>query len=374
MQEVIEMKTSRSSSVPVTVVGTGNVGKQLLLRLIDRPPFSVIAVCNLEGSVINTGGFSAEEIRRFLYNDQLDSFDGAQSHKTADQIGNELAAANNNRPVIVADVTADDLGQEHLSWLKLGFRVATANKKPVTDTQWLWNKLMAFGPSRYRFECTCGAGLPVISSIRDLLAVGDKILSIRAAASGSLGHIMCDCERHKFLSSRDIGQAILHAKKSGYTEPDPRDDLSCMDLARKALILSRLIGHQLELDDIAVESLVPPPLRKIPLDLFLERLQEGRGLDDLRAEFAEARRCGQKLRCLFEMRSCDDRKRHGIKVGVQALPADDSIAGLSYAENLFVIKSDLYDSLVLKVGGPGAGRGVTAAGVLADMLHLAASM
>jgi homoserine dehydrogenase len=207
-----------------------------------------------------------------------------------------------------------------------------------------------------------------------LLAVGDKILSIRAAASGSLGYIMSACEQHEHLSSRDIGQAILHAKKSGYTEPDPRDDLSCMDLARKALILSRLIGHQLELTDIAVENLMPPSLRKIPLDLFLERLQEGRGLDDLRAEFAEARRCGQKLRCLFQMQRCDDSKRHGIKVGVQALPADDSIAGLSYAENLFVIQSGLYDGLKLKIGGPGAGGGVTAAGVLADMLHLASSM
>ena len=368
------MKTSRSSSVPVAVVGTGNVGKQLLLRLIDRPPFSVIAVCNLEGSVINTGGFSAKEIRRFLYNDQLDSFDGAQSHKTADQIGNELAAANNNRPVIVADVTADDLGQEHLSWLELGFRVATANKKPVTDTQWLWNKLMAFGPSRYRFECTCGAGLPVISSIRDLLAVGDEILNIRAAASGSLGYIMSACEGHHPLLQQDIGQAILDAKWNGYTEPDPRDDLSCMDLARKALILARLIGHELELQDIDVQNLVPPSLGKLPLEQFTKRLKEGRGLGSLQAEFNAARSKHQKPRCLFELSHCDNNNWFGIKVGFRTLSPVDPIAGLSYAENLFVIQSNLYDGLKLKIGGPGAGGGVTAAGVLADMLHLADKM
>eukprot|EP00898_Chlorokybus_atmophyticus_P002276 jgi/Chlat1/3049/Chrsp208S03295 len=151
-----------------------------------------------------------------------------------------------------------------------GYAVITANKRPVTGTCSMsqYRRLSTF-PTRLGLESTVGAGLPVIACLDTLMRAGDEVKRVQGALSGTLGYLMTALEE-----GRAFSKAVMAAKAAGYTEPDPRDDLSGTDVARKALILGRRLGWDLELDQVQVESLVPPELASVDVDTFLERVKE----------------------------------------------------------------------------------------------------
>jgi len=159
--------------------------------------------------------------------------------------------------------------------------------------------------------------------------------------------------------------ALKTAMRLGYTEPDPRDDLSGMDVARKALILGRLIGFSGEISNVEVESLVPVALREVPLDVFLSRLSEADG--EWEQRIREAREAGTVLRYRATVTKRDAR------VGIVAVDAKSSLAGLAGTDNHFSFTTRRYRANPLVITGPGAGAAVTAAGVLNDVLKLAGS-
>jgi aspartokinase/homoserine dehydrogenase 1 len=209
-------------------------------------------------------------------------------------------------------------------------------------------------------EATVGAGLPIIDTIQKLTESGDRVLRIEGCPSGTLGYLFGEMGR-----GTPFSDALRAAMKLGYTEPDPRDDLSGMDVARKALILGRLIGFPGELSDIAVESLVADSLRDIPLEEFLQRVQEVDEEWDRRIE--EAREKGAVLRYRATV------TRQKVRVGVVAVDATSSLASLTGTDNQFSFTTKRYRTNPLVITGPGAGAGVTAAGVLNDVLKLAGS-
>jgi homoserine dehydrogenase len=208
-----------------------------------------------------------------------------------------------------------------------------------------------------RYEATAGAGLPVLDTLAKLQEAGDRIEEIQGAFSGTLGYIMTALEKGARFSD-----AVREAWKLGYTEPDPRDDLSGTDVARKALILARTLGRRLELSDIALESLYTPAVDHAEPARFVENLK---ALDDTFADkVARASREGKVLRYVARI------GKRAIRVGVEAVPAGSPLGRLHGTDNTVVIRSKRYTTNPLVVTGPGAGAGVTAAGVLNDIVAI----
>lgn len=207
-----------------------------------------------------------------------------------------------------------------------------------------------------------GAGLPIIQTLRDLLDTGDELLAIEGIFSGTLAYLF-----NRFDGSLPFSDLVKEALEKGYTEPDPRDDLSGLDVARKLVILAREAGWELSLEQVQIESLVPKHLQEISRDAFLQRLPEMDALMNARLQSALAER--QVLRHVARL----DRSGRA-SVGVQSLPNDHTFAHLKLTDNIVQFTTKRYANNPLVVQGPGAGPEVTAAGVFADLLRVATSM
>ena len=236
-----------------------------------------------------------------------------------------------------------------------------ANKRPLggplADAKSLLD-LAATQGRRMLHETTVGAGLPIIDTFHKLVESGDRVLKIEGCTSGTLGFLLDEVSKGKKFS-----EALKRAMQLGFTEPDARDDLSGMDVARKALILARLIGYQGELKDIAVESLVPDALRSVSRDDFVARIPEMDALWETRAR--QARDKGQVWRYVARI------SRQRVTVSLQAVPLSSPFAALKGTDNQVVFTTMRYRENPLVITGPGAGPQVTAAGVVNDVLKLA---
>lgn len=271
--------------------------------------------------------------------------------------------------VVVADTGAgDETAPVLAAALRQGAGVVLANKAPLA-LPWddpagsvLWGESGPLG--RLRYEATCGAGLPVISTLRTLLDTGDTITEIQGTLSGTLGAIFSDV-----AGGSSFGAAVRAAKENGYTEPDPRDDLSGLDVARKALILARTIGRTDNLTDLQIESLVPDALAGSDVDVptFLDRI--GEQDEAMAARAAEARANQATLK--YIARVTPEGK---IEVGVRPVPLASVLGALQGPENIVTFHTTRYDRYPLAVSGPGAGAGVTAAGVIGDILDVAKTL
>ncbi|KAK9279801.1 hypothetical protein L1049_013483 [Liquidambar formosana] len=241
----------------------------------------------------------------------------------------------------------------------LGCCVVLANKKPLTSTMEDYDKLVSH-PRRIRHESTVGAGLPVIVSLKRILSSGDPVHRIVGSLSGTLGYVMSEVEDEKPFS-----EVVKAAKRLGYTEPDPRDDLSGMDVARKALILARLLGSRINLDNIKIESLYPEEMGPSVMSVE-DFLVSGLLLldKDIKERVEKASSNGNVLRyvCVIEGSRCE--------VGIQELPKSSPLGRLRGSDNVLEIYSRCYSEQPLVIQGAGAGNDTTAAGVLADILDI----
>jgi aspartokinase/homoserine dehydrogenase 1 len=337
----------------LAVFGHGLVGKALL-RMLDeaRPAFPdldlrISLVAGSSRAVFEADGLPAGEVEARLAN---------ASSRSSDQ---ELIAALSARrfaDVIVVDVTAGELGDLHVAALKAGFHVVTANKRPLSGSMEAWRELFAARDAsgmRYGYETTFGAGLPVLHTLKDLLATGDRLRRVEGCFSGTLGFLCTQLDR-----GVDLREAVADAQARGFTEPDPRDDLSGLDVARKALIVARSLGRSLELGDVALEPFVPGLERGLEAAL-------SEAAPAMAARVDEARSRGEVLRYVARI---DD---SGVSVGLRAVPAGSATGSLVGPDNILVFTTARYAENPLVVRGPGAGAEVTAAGVLGDVLRIA---
>lgn len=262
---------------------------------------------------------------------------------------------------VVVDATAsEDVAGWHTQWLARGVHVVTANKlgqgaqlaraREISDC-------CAESGARYGDSATVGAGLPLLSSLRALRAGGDRIHRIEGVLSGSLAWLF---DRHD--GQRPFSASVLEALAAGYTEPDPRVDLSGEDVRRKLLILARASGLSLDASQVQVESLVPPALAALPLDQALQSLEL---LDaPLHARWREATGSGRVLRFVGSVDA------QGARVELQALEGAHPLAQGAGTDNRVAIHSDRYRDQPLLIQGPGAGAEVTAAALLDDVLRI----
>ncbi|AEC01657.1 bifunctional aspartate kinase/homoserine dehydrogenase I [Parasphaerochaeta coccoides] len=265
---------------------------------------------------------------------------------------------------VIFDCSASgELPRNYVSWLEKGAHIITPNKKAGAGPYGLYDKLMKTCRStgrRFLYEATVGAGLPVISTLQDLVRTGDRVHRIEGIVSGTLAWLFSQYDGSKPFSS-----LVREAREMGYTEPDPRDDLSGMDVARKTVILARELGYTVETADLQVTSLVPEQLCNMDVPLFMARLQE---MDvPMEKLFKEAEARGEKLRYVGQI---DGNGR--CSVSLNSYPAEHPFAQTVGTNNVICFTTDRYHEFPLVITGPGAGKEVTAGGVFADLLRLCA--
>jgi aspartokinase/homoserine dehydrogenase 1 len=265
---------------------------------------------------------------------------------------------------VIIDCTADEkVAKNYRDWLAAGIHVVTPNKKANSASMEFYDSLKAArrdGGSHYLYEGTVGAGLPVIQTLRDLRETGDEINSIEGIFSGTLAYLF-----NVYDGSVPFSSIVREAKQRGYTEPDPRDDLSGTDVARKLIILAREMGLRLEMNQVKVESLVPSDLVAGSIDDFLGGLT--RYDDAMLKRYQQAKAAGKVLRFVGRITSKGE-----ATVGVVELDAKHAFANIALTDNVVRFATARYNNNPLIVQGPGAGPEVTAGGVFADLLRLSA--
>jgi aspartokinase/homoserine dehydrogenase 1 len=262
---------------------------------------------------------------------------------------------------VIIDCTSNEtIADLYLEMMNSGCHVVTPNKKANTSTMAQYKALQRTAQltnRQYLYETTVGAGLPVIDNLQKLVAAGDELESFEGILSGSLSYVF-----GKLDEGMSLSEATLVAKSNGFTEPDPRDDLSGMDVARKLLIMARESGLELELSDIQIEAVLPQSFDSSgSIEQFLENLPTLDAEIKERAEQAKAE--GKVLRYVGSI------KQNKCKVSIQAVPLSHPLAAVKDGENALAIHSKYYQPIPFVIRGYGAGATVTAAGVFADVLR-----
>jgi aspartokinase/homoserine dehydrogenase 1 len=357
----------------LTLLGFGQIGRELAAQLTAQDKHlreelgldvKVTAVADRSGIRVEEKGFSATALQKLARQKASGGrlFDRDSPLTLAElqkMMASELWLLPSHRPILV-DLTSDETAPLIQEALEHGFHVVLANKKPLAVAQIEFDRLMQTAKDRglaLRYEATAGAGLPVLDTIAKLQEAGDRVETIVGAFSGTLGFIMTALE-----DGQRFSDAVREAWKRGYTEPDPRDDLSGTDVARKALILARTLGRRLELGDIALEPLFGPAVDDNDPARFVDKLG---ALDERYAELtARAKREAKVLRYVARI------GKRSIRVGIEAVDHASPLGRLRGTDNTVVIQSKRYSTNPLVVTGPGAGAGVTAAGVLNDIVAI----
>ena len=344
----------------IALLGSGTVGQAVLRRLAEwqGSPFGdqlrLVFAANTRLAFHDPKGLDPLHCAGIL---PTAPRDGCKAHL------DPIAALGRSGIRILIDATADaGTAARHAACLSAGVHVATACKLAAGTSLDQWRAIRdACERSSTGFgdRATVGAGLPLLRSIRELLAGGDRIHSIAGVMSGSLAWLF-----HHYDGSRPFSELVRQARDAGFTEPDPREDLSGEDVRRKILILARAAGFAIESNQVEVQSLVPPQLAAAPFDQVDSSLTL---LDDaIASKFAEARFEGCSLRFVARL------KNGKAKVGLEKLCPSDALYGGGGTDNRVAIWSDRYSQQPLVIQGPGAGANVTAAALLDDVLHLRA--
>ena len=364
---------------PLILLGIGGVGSALIRQIVQNRAhhatdydleLPILALCDRDGAVVTLRDaiddatlyevvdFKARKGRL------ADHSQGGPQHDLAAVID----IAGQPDTIVVDCTTSEATAPVLLAALARKHRVVLANKKPLTMQQEVYDRLTRAGdtetghaPRRFhrtRWETTCGAGLPVIATLNRLLASGDPVTRIAGAFSGTLGFVMSGLQ-----AGQPFSAVVREAHRLGYTEPDPRDDLGGVDVARKALILARGLGWRLALEDVAITGLYPAEMAARSVAEFMDALPS---LDaQFRAQVEAAAASGKVLRYVAAI--ADGR----CTVGPAAVEANSPLGHLRGADNLVEFHTGWYQPTPLVIQGRGAGADATAAGVLSDILELA---
>ena len=362
-KRVARWPSPKQKAICVAIVGPGGVGSTLLeqwhhiqpqLMMRSTARLELRALCNSSHMLL-----AAKPI-------DVAAWQQALAHSTSEpNLGDlNLFLRQQDDPVVVIDVSASEsVSKQHAHWLRCGYTVLTANKYAAASASRHYSALRhaeAVGGGRYLCETTVGAGLPLIGLISDLVRTGDEVLKIEGILSGTLSHL---------LARLEVGEAFADVLRDlhscGYTEPDPRHDLSGLDVARKLVILGRTADIKVDLDDVSLTSCAPIGDQSTEsVVTFLERCDQYNQV--IGAQVSAARRRNSVLRYVATI------ERGGRAVVAPTVLAHyHPMARLPAGDNLIRITTKRYQISPLVIQGAGAGREVTAAGLLADLIRCA---
>jgi len=354
-------------SIGIFQLGLGKVGKSLVDLIIgnqhkwERLGWEVryVALADSSGAIIPYSPyFSSEELMEIasykLSGSKLADFGKCQFYDSLDVV--------ESLPNYGLNVMIDCASGEHtlpviLKALEAGWHVLLSNKQPLAVGLGEYSRLARYSDHLW-YEATVGAGLPIISTLRSLLDCGDSIDYIQGVFSGTLGFISS-----KISSGTTFSEALREAVNLGYTEPDPRDDLSGVDVARKALILARSLGRQIEMSDVKLSSFIPDLNYDESVEEFMSRIEDyDQYFEQLSVQAAQSK---QVVKYVARVPVDGD-----VTVGLESLPASTVFGSVSGPDNVFVFSTRNYKYNPIVVIGPGAGPVRTAMGIASDLLNL----
>ena len=355
----------RKKRLVVILLGVGNVGGAVLRQLRQQEH-----VLRSKGFDVRLLGI-ANSKKFVLSNTHLDlgrwkeELEQSPDRMTRKDFLKRLGDLNFTNAVIIDCTASESVVGMYKDFIRMNMHIVTPNKM-ANVLPWKHYRelidLVAARQKQFLYGANVGAGLPVISTLNDLIASGDQIVKIEGIFSGTLSFLF-----NQFDGKRPFSVSVQEARELGYTEPDPREDLSGNDVGRKLLILARQIGLAMDLDDIRVENLVPPGLRRGPLPGdFIKRLSRQDTALQKRLENARAR--GATLRYVGVLQ--------GKKAfaGIREIPLSNVFASTRESDNIVAFTTHRYARTPLIVQGPGAGADVTAMGVFSDLLKLLHSL
>ncbi|KAL1660650.1 homoserine dehydrogenase-domain-containing protein [Schizophyllum commune] len=372
-------RTLRTMAAPipvnVAVIGVGLVGSEFISQLLGLPqpsPFKLISLTSSSRTLFSPSAPLAPGA------DWKAALAASSEKPDLAKLTEQLAAlvSPQQKVAIIDNTSSDDVAARYPAWLEKGINVVTPNKKAFSGDVALYDALVgasAKSGAKCFHEATVGAGLPVISTLKDLVATGDKILKIEGVFSGTMSYIF-----NEFSTGAAGGPAfsavVKEAREKGYTEPHPADDLNGADVARKLAILARVAAPARDAKlpklgsfaDVATKSLIPAPLEGVKTgDEFVTRLPEFDGeFTGLREEASKA---GEVLRFVGVV----DAVKGEVKAGLERYSSTHPFAtALGGSDNIIMFHTERYSPRPLIVQGAGAGAAVTAMGVLADLLRL----
>ncbi len=352
-------------ALSVGLIGPGSIGSTLLAQIASESErlktqfgldIHIRGIANSRQMLLDRDGIDPEKWQERFARETVPL--------DLDRFVRHIGATYFPHSLIIDCTSSSELALQYNDWMERGIHVITPNKRAGTASMEYYRSLFKTAlrtGRRFLYETTVGAALPVIGTLQDLVQTGDRIHRIEGVVSGTLAWLFSTYD-----GSVPFSTLVRQAKEMGYTEPDPRDDLSGMDVGRKVVILAREIGWEVEVDTIPIDNLVPQELSSIPLDQFLERLEE---LDPIMEEqYRKAAAEGKKLRYVGTV---DEEGR--CSASLKSFDTNHPFVQAGGTDNVICFTTDRYQrEQPLVVQGPGAGREVTAGGVFSDILRLGA--
>jgi len=352
--------TLSDTTLSVGVIGTGGIGRALLAQLAAQKEtlqrdFGVdLRVRGVASSTVMALGDGTTP---------LDLPHNATADVDLDAFARWVQAEHLPHAVIVDCTASDAVADRYDEWLARGIHVVTPNKKAGSGPRARRAAILAAqrqSGARFYAEATVGAGLPVVGTLRDLVHTGDRVLAVEGILSGTLSWLF-----NTLTAETTLSGLVREARRLGYTEPDPREDLSGLDFARKLVVLARELGRDIALEDVVVDDLAPGVPFGLPLEALIEALRPADERVAVLQREAAAR--GEVLRYVGTIP-----EEGPPRVALRTLPMSHPFARLTGTDNVVAFRTARYSVQPLVVQGPGAGPEVTAGGVFSDLLRLAA--